>query len=91
MSNIGVLNQTEIVGGWLLINNKWTIVLVISWWEKVNFRSNDDDVCFVLGQVEFFLKANRNKMHMHPCHTARAHYSDSEPTTLCFYSLTISA
>jgi hypothetical protein len=40
-----------LVSEWLLFNVKWEIFSpAISWWEKITFQWDDDDVHFVLDQ-----------------------------------------
>ena len=54
----------------------------ISWWEQVNFQWDDDEFCIVLDQhaeIDFIVKQQFAD--------TRTHYSDSEPTNLCSFSL----
>ena len=62
----------------------------ISWREQVNFQWDDDEVRFVLdkhAELDFYsaslLKQQSAGRHVAP----RRHYPDSEPTSLCSFSL----
>ena len=71
---------------------------VISWPEQVNFQRDDDDddyeVRFVLGQhdqMDFYSAGSLKQQSVETCRPTRTHYTDSEPPSLCSFSLMLHA
>jgi hypothetical protein len=68
----------------------------ISWREQVNFQQDDDEVRFVLDQhaeLDFYSARSLTQQSAGrlTCRFTRTHYSDSEPTSLCPFSLMLRA
>jgi len=61
----------------------------------IYIRSDGDDVCFILDQHASLdlhvYSASSLKQQSVGGHSTRKHYPDSEPTSLCSYSLIMSA
>jgi hypothetical protein len=66
----------------------------ISWREEITFQwdDDDDDVRFILDQhaeLDFIVlihQYNNPRIYMPPQFTPRTNYSESEQTSICFYS-----
>ena len=53
-------------------------------------RRDDNDVCFVIdqhAQLDFCSASSLKRVHRYTCCCTPTHYPDSEPTSLCSYSL----
>ena len=73
----------------LLLNN----ISAIAWREHFTFQSDSADVRYVLDQhtkLDFYSASSR-KQQSTACRFTRTYYPDSEPPSLCAYSLTLPA
>ena len=75
----------------IVVQRQFSNLSVISLGEQVNFQWNDDEVRFVLDQHAeldvYSASSLKQQSAGKSCRSTRTHYSDSEPTSLCSFSL----
>ena len=63
----------------------------ISWREQVNFQWDDDEVHFVLDKTRLVGFYSARPLKQQTADRPRTRYPDSEPTSLCSFSLMLRA